>query len=275
MTSDEIDGGLLLMKVITFKNIRIVILLLLLALAAIYTQDQRLNTTSWYQPIEVTIFPINGDGSAKTERYIQQLSTKNFQDIDQFFIREAKRYHLIVDKPIISALGATINKLPPNPPIDRNAISKIMLWSMQLRYWAYVNTPDDKSNKNRIRLYVLYHQGTDNQALEHSLGLQKGLIGIIHAYADQAHNSQNSLVMAHEIFHTVGASDKYSYQNNQPIYPVGYAHPEQKPLYPQRFAEIMAGRIPHSQTESSMPKDLRFCLVGESTAKEINWVSGP
>ena len=263
------------MKVITFKNVRIVILLSLLALAAIYTQDQRLNTTSWYQPIEVTIFPINGDGNAKTEQYIQQLSTENFQGIDQFFIREAKRYHLIVDKPVFSILGETINRQPPTPPKDRSAILKIMIWSMQLRYWAYVNTPDDKSNKNRIRLYVLYHQGSENQALQHSLGLQKGLIGIIHAYADKAHNSQNVLVMTHEIFHTVGASDKYYYENNQPIYPLGYAYPEQKPLYPQRFAEIMAGRIPLSQTESSMPKDLRFCRVGESTAKEINWISAP
>jgi hypothetical protein len=263
------------MKVITFKNIRIVILLSLLALAAIYTQDQHLNTTSWYQPIEVTVFPINGDGTAKTERYIQQLATEYFQDIDAFFIREAKRYNLIVDKPVISTLGHTIYKLPPAPPTDRNAVFKIILWSMQLRYWAYINTPDDKSNKSRIRLYVLYHQGSDHQALQHSLGLQKGLIGIIHAYADQAHNSQNALVMTHEIFHTLGASDKYDYQNNQPIYPLGYAHPDQNPLYPQRFAEIMAGRIPLSKSKSNMPKDLRFCLVGESTAKEINWISAP
>jgi hypothetical protein len=62
----------------------------LLALVAIYTQDQRLNATSWYQPIEVTIFQINGDGNAKTEHYIQQLSSENFQDIDAFFIRKAK-----------------------------------------------------------------------------------------------------------------------------------------------------------------------------------------
>lgn len=260
------------MKVITFKNIRIVALLSLLTLAAIYTQDQRLSTTSWYQPIEVTIFPINGDGTTKTERYIQQLSIKDFQDIDAFFSREAKKYHLVVDNPIVSTLGSMITEQPPAPPIDRNAISKVMLWSMQLRYWAFKNTPDNKSNKNRIRLYVIYHQGSDKQALAHSLGLQKGLIGVIHAYADVQQNRQNALVMAHEIFHTVGASDKYSYQDNQPIYPAGYATPKQQPLYPQRYAEIMAGRIPRSQTQSQIPKDLRFCQVGETTAREINWI---
>jgi len=263
------------MKVITYKNIRIFILLSLLATAAIYSQDQRLNTTTWYQPIEVTIFPINGDGNPATEQYIQQLSAKQFQDIDAFFARGATRYHLIVDQPVISTLGSTINKHPPIPPKDRNAILKVIMWSMQLRYWAYVNTPDDISNSNRIRLFVLYYQGSDNRALDHSLGLQKGLIGVIHAYANQGQNSQNALVMAHEILHTVGASDKYDYQNSQPLYPVGYTKPTQQPLYPQRYAEIMAGRIPLSQAQSTIPKDLRFCLIGKTTAKEINWISQP
>ena len=263
------------MKIITFKNIRIIILLSLLAMAAIYTQDQRRNTTSWYQPIEVTIFPINGDGNPKTEHYIQGLSAKNFQDIDHFFVREAKKYDLIVSAPISTKLGDTIDSHPPAPPADRNSILSVMLWSMKLRYWAYMNTPDDKSNTHRIRLYVLYHQGSDSQALEHSLGLAKGLIGIIHAYAKPEQNAQNALVMAHEIFHTVGATDKYDYQNNQPIYPIGYAKPTQIPVLPQRYAEIMAGRIPISRSESTIPKDLRFCIVGETTAEEINWITTP
>ena len=81
--------------------------------------------------------------------------------------------------------------------------------------------------------------------------------------------------MAHEILHTVGASDKYNYEDVQPIYPNGYAKPDQKPLFPQRYAEIMAGRIPFNMTQARMPKDLRFCLVGEQTAKEINWITAP
>lgn len=99
---------------------------------------------------------------------------------------------------------------------------------MKLRYWAYQNTPDSKSNSDRIRLFVLYHQGQKDQALEHSLGLQKGLIGIIHAFASRKQNKQNAIVMAHEILHAVGASDKYDYRNNQPIYPQGYAQPNKK-----------------------------------------------
>ena len=115
------------MKVISFKNIRIFVLLALLASAVIYTQEQHLNSTSWYQPIEVTIFPINGDGTTQTDLYIEQLSIKDFQDVDTFFIRQAKKYRLIVDQPIISTLGSIIIDHPPAPPADRTAITKVIL----------------------------------------------------------------------------------------------------------------------------------------------------
>jgi len=263
------------MKVFSFRNIRVVVLLIILAIAAIYTKEQRLNTTSWYQPINVVIYPINGDLNSKTEEYIQRLTSKDFTDIEKFFINGSKKYQLLVEKPIITSLGKTVSSHPPRPPANRNSILNVILWSLKLRYWAYKNTPDETSNKNRIRLYVLYHQGSGNQALEHSLGLQKGLIGVIHAYAKPSQNKQNVIVMAHEILHTVGATDKYSFQDNLPLYPSGYSNPEQKPLYPQRFAEIMAGRTPISSTQAKMPKDLRFCLVGHHTAKEINWITTP
>jgi len=261
------------MKVFSFKNIRILILLSLLAFAAIYSQEQRLNTTSWYQPTPVVIYPINGDGNPNTQLYIENLSSEDFADIDAFFIKNSKHYNLIVDSPFITTLGNSISSHPPSPPADRNSAFKVMLWSLKLRYWTYRYAPDTQSNSNRIRLYVLYHQGSEEQPLEHSLGLQQGLIGIIHAYAKPQQNTQNSLIMAHEILHTVGATDKYDYRNTLPIYPDGYVKPQQQPLYPQRFAELMAGRIPVNAQYAKMPSSLRFCRIGLKTAQEINWIS--
>tara|TARA_R110002111_G_scaffold47424_2_gene84774 strand:- start:780 stop:1565 length:786 start_codon:yes stop_codon:yes gene_type:complete len=260
------------MVLFSFKNLRILILLILLAFTAIYTQDQRLNTRYWYQPTTVAIFPINGDGSEVTANYIKHLTPAHFQDIDAFFTKNAKQYKLITPTPIMTTLGPSIASQPPSPPKDRNAMLSVMLWSLKLRYWAYMNTPDDISNNQRIRLYVLFHQAKAQHALEHSLGLQKGLIGIIHAYADRQQNQQNQIVMAHEILHTVGAIDKYD-QHNQPIFPEGYAKPLQKPLHPQRFAEIMAGRAALSERSAEIPKNLRHVVVGEMTAKEINWLN--
>ncbi len=258
------------MKVFSFKNLRITILLILLAIAAIYTQDQRLNTTSWYKPITVTIFPINGDGLQKTDDYIASLSSQDFYDIDEFFVQNAEKYDLIASQPIITMLGETVIDIPPAPPQDRQSIISAIFWSLNLRYWAFNNTPDTLSNGNRIRLYVIYHQ-ENGKALAHSLGLQKGLIGVIHAYADKQQAKQNSIVLAHEIFHTVGAHDKYDHQN-LPLFPVGYAEPDRQPIHPQRYAEIMAGRVALSSQKAKMPASLKYVMVGKETAKEINWL---
>jgi hypothetical protein len=79
-------------------------------------------------------------------------------------------------------------------------------------------------------------------------------------------------VIVHEFLHTLGASDKYDPATNQPIYPQGYAIPDQLPLLPQRFAEIMAGRTPVSQNMAEIPAGLNEAVIGKETAVEINWM---
>jgi hypothetical protein len=253
-----------------FKIIRITVLLLIFFTVAIYTKNQRLETTAWYEPLHATVFPINADNSSETAEFIKQLSHKDFRDIEVFFERAADEYDLITDTPVIVNLGEQVDTLPPPPPANRQSMLSAILWSMQMRYWAYKNTPDELSNSKRIRLFVLYQQPTD-KPLAHSLGLQKGLIGVINAFADPKQNAQNAIVMTHEILHTVGASDKYDAANH-PIYPIGYVHPQMKPLYPQKYAEIMAGRVALTQSKTKMPRNLTMTRVGETTAREINWI---
>lgn len=258
------------MKVFSFRHFRILILLSLLIFVLIYTQEQKRATTSWYQPVNVIIFPINGDRHPATSAYINDLQTENFEDIDAFFLRSSDDYDLAVDRPIITQLGQEVEALPPSPPQNPGVFSTAW-WSLKLRYWAFQHTPDEVSNQNRIRLYVIYHQADKHGRLDHSLGLEKGLIGVIHASASPQQNQQNSLVMAHEILHTLGASDKYG-AGNQPHYPEGYAEPDKMPLYPQRYAEIMAGRIAINNNEARMPDGLRTARIGTLTAREINWL---
>ena len=133
------------------------------------------------------------------------------------------------------------------------------------------NTPDDKSNKHRVRIFVLYHEDKPNQNLEHSLGIQKGLLGIVHAFASKAQAAQNKIVIAHELLHTVGASDKYDASGN-PIPPDGLGEPNRSPLYPQRRAEIMAGTIAQNENQSMMASSLKTCVIGKKTAAEIGWI---
>jgi hypothetical protein len=101
--------------------------------------------------------------------------------------------------------------------------------------------------------------------------MQKGLVGVVHAFASGAMTGANDIVIAHELLHTVGASDKYDLANGEPLYPIGYGDPAQQPLYPQAEAEIMAVRRALSPQESEMPHSLRAEVVGAATALEIRW----
>lgn len=118
---------------------------------------------------------------------------------------------------------------------------------------------------------MYYHEATEDKQLKHSLGLDKGLLSIVHAFASKDQEAQNNIVIAHEFLHTVGALDKYD-NNNQPIFPEGYAEPNKHPLFPQSQAEIMAGKIPLSKIDYQMADSLKDCIIGRKTVKEINWL---
>ncbi len=258
------------MKLFSFRNLRITVLLLALAVVAVYSKNQLLYSTAWLEPLPVTIFPINADGHPATERYIQGLSDRSFADIDEFFAREGRRYKLLERHPTRTRLGPEVEALPPPPPEQGGNVLGAVLWSLKLRYWAWQYTPDNDSNQQRVRMFVLYQQGDEGEALTRSLGLQKGLLGVVNAFALAEQNAQNNIVIAHEVMHTLGASDRYD-ENSQPVFPDGFASPNSDPRYPQQRAEIMAGRIPLTPTESIMAKSLKSCVVGTRTAQEINW----
>ncbi len=258
------------MTLTPFKIFRILLLLAILAATAFYTKAQRLSSTGWLEPLEIIIYPINADGKESTARYINQLKEGDFQSIDRFTAKQSKKYDILTKKPTITRLGNTVTKLPPKAPTPNDSALSNILWSMKFRLWAWQETPDDLSNKHRARMFVLYHTLTEGQRLEHSYGLNKGLLGLVNAFASKEQTAQNSIVITHEFFHTVGATDKYG-PNGNPVFPEGYASLENQ-RYPQRRAEIMAGRIPISEGHSRMADSLRQCVVGKKTAQEINWL---
>lgn len=241
------------------------------AFVAFYTKTQKLSSRNWSQTLEVVIYPINGDNSPLVEEYINNLDNSVFAPIDEFIKQEGQDYSLNVQQPIKTSLGPIIHKHPPQAPLPSENILSIVWWSIKFRYWAYKNTPDDISNHHRIRTFVLYYEVEEGRRLQHSLGLDKGLLTVVHGFASEVMDAQNNIIIAHELLHTVGASDKYG-ANGEPVFPGGYAFPEQQPLYPQTTAEIMAVRMALSADTSRMAESLQECIIGEKTATEINWL---
>ena len=140
-----------------------------------------------------------------------------------------------------------------------------------MRWFAANATKVPGRTPPRIRIFVLYHDPTSLQAAPDSHGLQKGLIGVVHAFALPDMTGSNNIVIAHELLHTLGATDKYDLNTGAPLYPLGFAEPNSEPRYPQTKAEIMAGRRALSATDFDMPTSLRDVVVGPATALEIRW----
>ncbi len=261
------------MKILSAQFLRPAALFcLFMGILAISTH-QRIYSRSWHEPLQVSVFPINGDGTLATHNYIERLKQDDFTEIDQWFQREAKRYNLPVHTPFELTLGKEVKSAPPVFPGNAGVI-RTVLWGLHLRYWVFTNTPDSDSNLRRVRMFVVYQQGEDDVPLAHSIGLQKGLIGVVNAFSLDRQTEQNNIIIAHELLHTVGATDKYDTMGN-PLFPVGYANPDRSPLHPQRNAEVMAARVPLSAYSSRMASSLRSTLINPVTAREIAWLEDP
>ena len=124
-------------------------------------------------------------------------------------------------------------------------------------------------------MFVLFHDPRLTPTVPHSLGLTKGLIGVVYAFAEPYMNGENDAVIAHESLHTLGATDKYDPASDAPRYPDGYGDPREVPLYPQQSAELMAGRRMLSATRWVQADDLDEVVIGPATAFEIRWPIKP
>jgi len=249
--------------------LRILILLLVLLVVALTTWQQKYLSTRWRDPLYVAIYPIAADDSPVTRAYLAALDAERFKTIDRFFTGEAERYHLRTREPFRTRLRTELHDRPPQRAEDAGVLATA-LWSLRMRYWVWrvsghAHDPED------VRMFVLYHDPALTPTVPHSLGLMKGLIGVVYAFAAPEMNGENDMVIAHELLHTVGATDKYSLIDDAPRFPEGYGDPAQKPLYPQQWAELMAGRRMLAPDKWQQAAGLDEVVVGPVTALEIRW----
>jgi hypothetical protein len=254
-----------------FKAARISILLLILFFVIVSTWLTQARSTDWNNSLWVKIYPINADGTSEVDDYIDSLAVSDFAGIETFLEREAGRYRPGLDRPVRIELGRRIEEQPPALPNSQSVLS-VMAWSLKMRWWAGSVAGNQDAITPDVRIFVRYHRPDHAVTLENSVGLQKGMVGIVNGFASRRQRGRNNVVIAHEFLHTLGATDKYSPQHGHPIAPHGLAEPDRDPLYPQRFAEIMGGRVALAEDDSVIPKNLSLAVIGRLTASEIRLV---
>ena len=254
-----------------FKAIRIAILLFILVFVALGTWLAQARSTDWNNSLWVKVYPINADGSDSSESYIATLEVDDFAGIEEFLARETERYGKSVRRPLRIELGRPVREQPP--AVDPAAgVLGVMGWSLRMRWWASRTAGRQDDITPDVRMFVRYHDPATAFRLENSVGLQKGMVGIVNARAGRRHAGANNVIIAHEFMHTLGATDKYALGTGLPLAPDGLAEPDRQPLYPQRFAEIMGGRIALAEDDAVIPRNLDFAVIGTATAREIRLI---
>lgn len=254
-----------------FGTLRIAILLAILAFVALGAWLDKARSTDWDAPLRVTVYPLAADGDPATRQYAAGLQAEDFAAAGEFFAGEARRHGLALEEPVRLRVSHAATGLPPAAPSAPGPIG-VALWSLKMRYWSWRVAANDPLPTPDVQVFALYHAPDGGNAVPDSLGLSKGLMAVTHLYAGRAAAGSNQVVLAHELLHTLGATDKYDRATGLPRVPDGLGEPAQDPPYPQRTAEIMAGRIAVAPGAAEIPNSLRETVVGPATAREIGWL---
>jgi len=161
---------------------------------------------------------------------------------------------------------------PPKPPNDGNLAE--LAWH-NVRQWSYLSEIDASLGLNKSaydsRIYVVARPPKDSLThLVEGYGEQGGRVGIVEVELSESMVDPVLAVVAHELFHTLGAEDKYD-TDGRTLIPLGLADPHREPLLPQTAVEIMARGRPIDATHERSLDHLGELAVGPMTAKEIGW----
>jgi hypothetical protein len=252
------------------KHLRVAFLLYVLLFVAVGEYLTSARSKDWNDTLWVAVYPINGDGKPATQQYLDNLAPAEFIELDRFFVDQSHRYGLQLDHPFRFDLRPQYRD--GLPQLDAKAsMLGVMVWSLRMRWQSWVNEWAASGPAPDIVLYAVYFAVDDGAALDRSTALRKGMIAVANVFASSSAQGSNRVVMAHELLHTLGATDKYDLATTLPLFPDGYAAPDARPLLPQKQAELMGGRVPISKDEAVIPESLAMVAIGPATAREIGW----
>ena len=97
----------------SWRSLRIAVLLCVLLLVSVTTCEDRFRSIAWRQPLYVAIYPIAADDSPVTRAYVASLDAGRFEPIDRFFAGQARRYGLGIDDPVKTRLRPELHERPP------------------------------------------------------------------------------------------------------------------------------------------------------------------
>jgi hypothetical protein len=227
----------------------------------------------WDRPLEVGVVlvqavaaPIEPATAALLQKRVSALKSALASEYTRYHPGSASLFHFQSFGPVSTA--ETL------PSIEGEEWYAPVKQAYQL--WRYTSALDRAgqvpSRGLDSRIYVLMEGIKDErEKFVEGFSQQGGHFGIARVQLDESTVDLALFVVAHELFHTLGATDKYGAAGNALI-PEGLGDPNQVPLYPQLKTEVMARNRVLGRGKEAVPESLDELSVGPLTAREIGWI---
>ncbi len=257
----------------TFFKVRVFLLLttlLVVVFVAAGDVRRRKGRNDWDRTLEVAIVlvaprPLDPKAVAALRDRVPSLERRLAEEAARHRPGLTSPFKFRVAGPVVSDVSAP--KLAGTGPSDLASHA----WALR----SYTKAIDEAAGLDEgafdARIYVTATPPTSAQkAWIEGESEQGGRIGIVAVELDEGMVDLALAVIAHETFHTLGATDKYDPGGHATI-PAGLADPTSVPLYPQLRGDVMArGRVISPGSEQIVER-LDDLGVGPETAREIGW----
>lgn len=264
-----------------FFRVRVATLLVVfagLALHAYRDKAERDARTDWQRTLDVAVVLLlepprlrRGEVDPAATREVEV----RLDELEARLSAEFQRYRHGPKPFKLSFFGPANVAQPPPEPESESAFDLV---TYTYRQWRYTRAVDRALGLDHdafdCRIYAVARPTSNPRAqLVEGYSQQGGRMGFVRVELNQAMVPLVLAVTAHELMHTLGATDKYDERGASRV-PEGLAEPELEPLYPQRCVEIMARNRPLARGREVALDSLNELCVGPYTARELRWL-GP
>jgi hypothetical protein len=257
------------------SRLRLGLLLALLAATiawAWYDIRSRRARTEWQRPLEVAVAFVE---LGVVDPSVLAALRARFPALEARLREEYHRHGGHLPRPVNFTLfgPVAVDRAPPADP-DTGPINLAQHAYQQWRWTHAVDVGSDLPARGfDSRIYVLLRAPRDSRRswVEGSSELG-GRVGVARIELGASTVDLALFVITHELFHTLGASDKYD-ANGRALIPDGLVETERMPLYPQRYAEVMTRNLVVAAGAERPPDSLAELGVGALTARELGWSS--
>lgn len=263
----------------TFFRVRVGILLFVLfvvVLWAIRDVRSRRERTSWERTLDVAVILVHVEGTLGPEPAAVEAMRARAEALEARLERELSRYRPGVVKPFRFRILGPVDVAAPAPLPLEDGLIDLAKHAWAVRQWTADVDPRVPVVPEHYdtRIYVTVRKATSNEsAFVEGHSEQGGRLGFVDVDLDEAMADLALFVVAHELLHTLGATDKYD-AAGRARFPDGFVDPSATPLYPQRGAEVMARNRPLAPGVERVPDTLDELGIGPATAAEIRAADG-